>query len=384
MISDSKTKKLLFIVNTDWFFLSHRLPIAKEALNQGYEVHIATTISDKLIVLRNNGLIVYPLNLHRSNVRIISLALEFKEMLSIIRKVKPDIVHLVTIKPVLLGGIAARLASIPAVVFAVSGLGFVFINRGIPAIFRRQVISFLYHLAFRHKNKRVIFQNTDDQSILSNLSKLSLSESVLIAGSGVDLSVYDIQPPYSKGLPVVLFAARLLEDKGIREFVQAAKLVNSSGNCARFIIAGEPDLLNPATIKQQEFDQWQKEGVVELLGYCEDMIEVLALSSIVVLPSYREGFPKILIEAAACGRAVITTDVPGCRDAIEDGITGFMVPVRNSKALVEKICILLDNPLLCRKMGKAGRSRAEEVFDVNKVVDKHIKIYAELLREVKT
>ena len=384
MISDSKTKKLLFIVNTDWFFLSHRLPIAKEALNQGYEVHIATTISDKLIVLRNNGLIVHPLNLHRSNVRIISLALEFKEMFSIIRKVKPDIVHLVTIKPVLLGGIAARLASIPAVLFAVSGLGFVFINRGISAKFRRQAISFLYHFAFRHKNKRVIFQNTDDQSILSNLSKLSLSESVLIAGSGVDLSVYDIQPPYSKGLPVVLFAARLLEDKGIREFVQAAKHVNSSGNRARFIIAGEPDLYNPATIKQQEFDQWQKEGVVELLGYCEDMIEVLALSSIVVLPSYREGFPKILIEAAACGRAVITTDVPGCRDAIEDGLTGFLVPVRNSEALAEKIRILLNNPLLCRKMGKAGRSRAEEVFDINKVVAKHIEIYAELLGRVKT
>ena len=196
-------------------------------------------------------------------------------MLSIMRKVKPDIVHLVTIKPVLLGGIAARLASIPAILFAVSGLGFVFIDRGISAKFRRQAISLLYHFAFRHKNKRVIFQNTDDQSILSNLSKLSLSESVLIPGSGVDLSVYHNQP-YPKGLPVVLFAARLLEDKGIREFVQAAKLVNSSGNCARFIIAGEPDLLNPATIKQQEFDQWQKEGVVELLGYCEDMIEVLA------------------------------------------------------------------------------------------------------------
>ena len=383
MISDSKTKKLLFIVNIDWFFLSHRLPIAKEALNQGYEVHIATTISDKLIVLRNNGLIVHPLNLHRSNVKIFRLAAEFREILSIMRKVKPDVVHLVTIKPVLLGGIAARLASIPAVVFAVSGLGFVFIDKGVLSKFRRKAISFLYHFAFRHKNKRVIFQNTDDQSILSNLSKLSVSESVLIAGSGVDLSVYHNQP-YPKGLPVVLFAARLLEDKGIREFVQAAKLVNSSGNCARFIIAGEPDLLNPATIKQQEFDQWQKEGVVELLGYCEDMIEVLALSTIVVLPSYREGFPKILIEAAACGRAVITTDVPGCRDAIEDGITGFMVPVRNSKALAEKICILLDNPLLCRKMGKAGRDRAKEVFDVNKVVAKHIEIYAELLGRVKT
>ena len=383
MISDSKTKKLLFIVNTDWFFLSHRLPIAKEALNQGYEVHIATTISDKLIVLRNNGLIVHPLNLHRSNVKIFRLVSEFREILSIMRKVKPDVVHLVTIKPVLLGGIAARLASIPAALFAVSGLGFVFIDRGISAKFRRQAISLLYHFAFRHKNKRVIFQNTDDQSILSNLSKLSLSESVLIPGSGVDLSVYHNQP-YPKGLPVVLFAARLLEDKGIREFVQAAKLVNSSGNCARFIIAGEPDLLNPATIQQEEFDQWQKEGVVELLGYCEDMIEILALSTIVVLPSYREGFPKILIEAAACGRAIITTDVPGCRDAIEDGITGFLVPVRDYKALAEKIYNLLDNPLLCRKMGKAGRSRAEEVFDVNKVVAKHIEIYAELLGRVKT
>ena len=371
-------KKLLFIVNVDWFFLSHRFPIAVEAMKYGYEVHIATGITGKLNLLENSGLVVHPLNLHRSRVGITSFLSEFLEIFSIIRAVAPDIVHLVTIKPVLLGGIASRLAYVPAVVFAVSGLGFVFINKGLMALFRRKAISILYRLAFGHANKRVIFQNVDDKSTLASLSNISSNESVLIHGSGVDLSAYSMQP-LSDGLPIVLLAARLLEDKGVREFVRAAEFVNGSTPRARFVLVGEPDPLNPATVKQQELDQWKLNGAVEMWGYRDDMNTVLSSATVVVLPSYREGFPKVLIEAAACGRAVITTDVPGCRDAIEDGVTGLLVPVRDYEILANKISFLLDNPECCKKMGMAGRRRAEEMFDVKQVVAKHMHIYEELL-----
>jgi len=370
-------KRLLFIVNADWFFLSHRLPIAKEAINQGYEVHIATTITNNLNLLKENGLIVHPLKLHRSRTSLISIIAEFKEIFDIIRFVVPSIVHLVTIKPVLLGGIASRLLNIPAVVYAVSGLGYVFLKKGVISFFTRKVVIYLYRLAFRHKNKCVIFQNMDDQLSLTRLSFLSSNEVELINGSGVDLSVFT-QQPFNTGVPIIILAARLLKDKGVQEFVDAAKLVNHNNNRARFILVGEPDLHNPASLQQHELDHWESEGTIEIWGYREDMEKVISLSTIVVLPSYREGFPKILIEAAACGRPIVTTDVPGCRDAIEKDITGIIVPARDYVELARKISFLLDNPILCRKMGNAGRARAEKFYDINKVVKKHIKIYEDL------
>jgi len=376
-------KRILFVVNVDWFFISHRLPIAIEAIKCGYEVHIATTTTGSVDKLERNGLVVHPLHLHRSRSGLGVILSEFWEMLSVIRTVVPDIVHLVTIKPVLFGGVAARLVGVPAVVSAVSGLGFVFLSNGWGALLRRQVISLFYRLAFGHSNQKMIFQNIDDQDQLSKLVGLSENKEVLIHGSGVDLSAYSVRPMRSDGLPIVLLAARLLVDKGVREFVRAVEFVNGSTPRARFVLVGEPDPLNPATIQQQELDQWKLNGIVELWGYRDDMNTVFSSATVVVLPSYREGFPKVLIEAAACGRAVITTDVPGCRDAIEDGVTGLLVPVRDAEMLANKISFLLDNPECCEKMGKAGRKRAEEMFDVKQVVAKHMHIYEDLLCHTK-
>jgi len=376
-------QRLLFIVNVDWFFLSHRLPIAVEAVNQGYEVHIATTVTDKHSLLESTGMTVHPLNLHRSMSGIVPVIAEFMEILSLLRKVMPDIIHLITIKPVLLGGIAARMASVPAVVSAISGLGFVFVKSGVFAGVRRKVISFLYHLALGHPNQKVIFQNVDDQYQLSKLAVFSKERTILIHGSGVDLSLYNMQP-LPEGVPTILLAARLLGDKGVREFVHAAELVNSSELRARFVLVGEVDPLNPASIQQSELDSWEEDGVVELWGYRDDMAQVLSSATIVVLPSYREGFPKVLIESAACGRTVVTTDVPGCRDAIEDGVTGLLVPVRNADAIANAVLALLEDPDLCRAMGAAGRKRAEEMFDVKQVVVEHMGIYEELLCNSKT
>ena len=227
----------------------------------------------------------------------------------------------------------------------------------------------------------MIFQNDSDQSTLTKLSLLSSNEVELINGSGVDLSVFT-QQSFDSGVPVIILAARLLKDKGVKEFVEAAKLVNINNNRARFALVGEPDFDNPASIQRYELENWKNERIIELWGHREDMEKVIPLSTIVVLPSYREGFPKILIEAAACGRPVVTTDVPGCRDAIEKDITGIIVPVRDYIELAKKISFLLDNPTISRKMGNAGRLRAEEFFDINKVVEKHMKIYEDLLNRL--
>jgi len=370
-------KKLLFLVNVDWFFVSHRLPIAIEAKKQGYEVHIATSITDKLDVLHSHGFIVHPLTIGRSSTGIISEMLTFKNILRIFKKVRPHIVHLVTIKPVLLGGIAARLAGIPAVVAAISGLGFVFIAKGRKAAIFRSLVSILYRLALGKRNLKVICQNPDDRETLARVVDLSSSKVVMIPGSGVDLSAYAVKP-LPQGIPVVVMAARLLFDKGVHEYVAAARLLKQRGVEARFLLAGEPDYGNPASVNDIDISVWQNEGLIELLGYCDDIYSLFARSFIIVLPSYREGFPKVLIEAAACGRAVVTTDVPGCRDAIESGKTGLLVPVQDSIALAGAIQSLIDDPELCYSMGRAGRDLAEREFAIEKIVDEHLKIYKEL------
>ena len=372
-----KPRKLLFVVNLDSFFISHRLPIALEAQRQGYQVHLATKITNKYEELNNLGISIHPLTMSRSSTNLLSLWFTLHELWVLFRKVKPDIVHLVTIKPILLGGLVARFSKVPAVVAAVSGLGFIFIAKGIKASFRRQLVGFLYKIVFNHGNIKIIFQNQDDWNTLANWANLPNRKIRIIPGSGVNLDQFQ-----KTSLPVdsnlVILAARLLKDKGVLEFIEAAILLKQQGVSARFCLVGSTDKNNPASMSDDELIQWQNTGAIELWGHSTDMREVLRKASIVVLPSYREGLPKILIEAAACGRPVITTNVPGCRDAIIPNVSGLLVPVQDSVALAQAIRTLIDQPIICANMGDAGRLLAESKFNVNHVVAEHIKIYNEL------
>ena len=372
------SRTLLFVVNVDWFFLSHRLPIALEAMRQGYQVHIATGLTDRLNELQRNGLVVHPLALDRSSAGVRNAWRTMLQLWKIYKAVRPDVVHLVTIKPVLLGGLVARLAGVPAVVAAVSGLGFVFMARGAKAAVRRWLVGAVYRLALGHGNLKVIFQNADDLRSLAKVAHLPGAKVAMIRGSGVDL-VRFAQVPLPSGVPVVLLATRLLADKGVLEFVQAARLLKQRGCNARFVLVGTVDTANPTSFRDTDVLTWVDEGAVEWWGHRADMPQVLAASQLVVLPSYREGLPKVLIEAAACGRAVLTTEVPGCRDAIDPGITGVLVPVRNVVALANAMEALINDSVRCQVMGDAGRALAEKAFDVRQVVAAHLQIYQELI-----
>jgi glycosyltransferase involved in cell wall biosynthesis len=283
----------------------------------------------------------------------------------------------VTIKPVLIGGLAARLSPVGGVLYAVSGLGHVFVADGMLGKIRRKIVIAWYGFALGVRNKCIIFQNPDDRSEIESVAKLRQDQVVMIPGSGVDLSEYSITP-LQEGESVVLMASRLLSTKGVREYVAAAQLLSISGVKAKFWLVGDPDPANLASIQAHELNEWKKQGVVELLGQRSDIPELMAQAHIVVLPSYREGFPRVLIEAAACGRAVVTTDVPGCRDAIENGVTGLLVPSKDAHALAEAIRRLIQDRVLCNDMGLAGRKRAEKLFDVHAVVNKHLEIYRAL------
>jgi glycosyltransferase involved in cell wall biosynthesis len=371
--------RLLILVNDPTFFCSHRLPVALAAQAAGYEVHIATSAGPAVNSIVRAGFTHHVLPLSRSGLNPFKELLSFLMIFWLMLRLRPKLVHLVTIKPVLYGGLAARIARVPCVVAAVSGLGFIFIAHGVKAVVLRWLTGALYRVALGHDNLKVIFQNPDDQASLVKLAHIPGRKVELIRGSGVDLTQYShtTLPP---GLPVVLLAARLLADKGVREFVQAARLLKQRGSSARFCLVGTVDPANPTSLTDAELSQWASEGVVELWGHRSDMPQVLAAAQVVVLPSYYgEGLPKVLIEAAACGRAVVTTDHPGCRDAVDPGVSGVLVPVRDATALANALEGLINDPVRCLTMGNAGRSLAERAFDVQQVVAAHLRIYQELI-----
>ena len=368
------TKKLLFIINVDWFFISHRLPIALAAKKEGYAVHIACGITDKQEYLENLGLVVHPLNLSRGSTGIVQ---EFKSFIAIKKKLKsinPDIVHFVTIKPVLYGGIASRIIGIKNKVFAISGLGYVFTSDSFKTSILRAFIIQLYKIALGGRNSKVIVQNTNDRDILSKYKIIKKEQEILIRGSGVDLETY-VYREEPIGIPNVVMAARLLKDKGVLEFIEAAKILLHKGINAKFILYGDIDEHNPASLNTNELKHIKEESIIEVHGFVSNISEVFSKANIVVLPSYREGLPKVLIEAAACGRPVVTTDVPGCRDAIEVNKTGILVKVKDSQLLANAIKKLIENKNLRVDMGKAGRELAEKEFSIKKVINTHLDIY---------
>lgn len=372
-----KARRLLIVVNVDWFFLSHRLPVALGALQAGYEVHVATTLTQNSAALEAHGFVVHPLEVDRSGAGLPGLFKLFANLLRLFWAIRPDVLHLVTIKPVLVGGLAARCAPVHGVVYAISGLGHVFVAEGFFGRLRRLLVGAWYRLVLGARNMRIIFQNPDDCAAISSVASLAPQQVVMIPGSGVDLSQYPAMP-LQQGGAVVMMAARLLGTKGVREFVAAARQLRGRGLGARFWLVGEPDPANPASVTPDELQAWRQEAAVELLGHRSDIAQLMAQAHVVVLPSYREGLPKVLIEAAACGRAVITTNVSGCRDAVEAGVTAVLVPPKNAPALAEAIGQLLQNPAACAAMGQAGRLRAERLFDVRAVVAAHLDIYRAL------
>jgi glycosyltransferase involved in cell wall biosynthesis len=369
---------VLYVVNVDWFFLSHRLPLALAAKERGFEVHVATAVTDRAEVLKAHGLVVHELPLERSSLGVFGVGKTLIAMLRVFRTVRPDVAHLVTIKPVLLGGIVARLVRTPAVVYAVSGLGYVFGDNGIWARLAKVIVRRLYRIAFSLPNFMTIFQNENDQRALVVLSGLDEKNSVVIRGSGILVSACpDIPEP--DGTPVVAMACRLLRDKGVFEFASAARLLSRKGVVARYWLIGDRDPDNLASLSSPEVDALREEGIVELLGFRSDVPSLYSRAHIVVLPSYREGLPKALVEAAACARPVVTTDVPGCRDAIEPGLTGLLVPPRDATALADALETLLRDKGMRERFGAAGRRLAESEFDIAKIVDAHFRIYDKLL-----
>lgn len=368
-------KKLLFIVNTPEFFISHRLPIALEARNNGYQVLVATGEGRAAAQIIEHGFKHYRVEVSRSNQNPVGELKAFFQIVTLLAKIKPDVLHLVTIKPVLYGGVAARFLRINGVVAAVSGLGSVFVSETFLGEIRKEIVIWLYRLALNHKRVITIFQNENDRDTLLECGAVNKHRFKMIRGSGVNLNEFSYFPESNK-TPIVTMAARLLKEKGVYDFFYAAKVLKRRGLDVTFQLVGSVDPGNPSSITVKELDDWKMSGLIDILGFRSDIASLYTNSNIVCLPSfYGEGLPKTLIEAAACGRAVITTDMPGCRDAVIPNVTGLLVPAKEPEILAGAIQKLIEDRELRISLGVSGRKFAEEVFDIKCIVNQHLEIY---------
>jgi glycosyltransferase involved in cell wall biosynthesis len=327
-------------------------------------------------VIRAAGLRLIPFENVRSGLNPLREVHTLCRLIRLYRRERPDVVNHVAMKPVLYGSIAARLARVPVVVNAVAGMGWLFTSHDGVA---RWLTSGVRRALGRLLSTGVaLVQNPDDARLLA---QFGVPETRIrrIAGSGVDLARFAPVPP-PRTVPVVVFAARLLRDKGTSEFVAAARLLRQRGVEARFVLAGERDPLNPSTVSARDVDGWVREGVVESLGWVSDMPALLAGCHIVCLPSHREGLPKSLIEAAAAGRPIVTTDVPGCRDVVRHEDNGLVVPARDARALADAMQRLIEDAALRAQMGARGRVRAEQEFGLDAVIHQTLALYREARR----
>lgn len=373
--------KVLLFANTDWYLYNFRLALAKAIRQLGIEVVLASPPGDYGPRLQAEGFRWIPVPMNRRSLNPWSEVKLILALASIYRSEKPDLVHHFTIKSVVYGSIAARLAGVAHRVNAITGLGHVFISKSIRARLLRPMVRLLIRFALFAPKGRLILQNGDDRDLFLENKLVDASQIRIIRGSGVNTSRFvQLDRNDNSGGPLrVLLATRLLWEKGVGEYVEAARLLKNEFSHIEFLMAGSPDDGNPASVPSETINGWASEGTIIPLGHMDDMASLLSKVDVVVLPSYREGTPRILLEAAASGLPLVSTDVPGCREIVASNVNGLLVPAKDSKALAEAIKYLVDNPEERVRMGLAGRKKVLEEFDERIVIQSTLGVYRELL-----
>ena len=376
--------KFIFFANTDWYLYNFRLPIALELRSRGHEVVMLSPPGEFGARFAEHDIRWLTVAMDRASLNPLREAWTLRLLTRTIRDERPDLLHNFTVKCAVYGALAARLAKVPAVVNAVAGMGYVFTSDQHKARMLRPLVKLLMRGTLAGGHSRLILQNPDDAEAFAAQRLVPSQRIRLIRSSGVDTRRFCPLPMDALAAPRplrVLLAARLLWDKGIREYVQAATLVRAQGRTIEFLLAGMPDSGNPASVTHAEVEQWQRDGLVNWLGHVEDMPALLRSVDVMALPSYyREGVPRSLIEGAASGLALVTTDLPGCREVVsEHGVDGLHAEPRNAQALADRLAVLDDDRALLRRLGKRARGKALEHFDERLVIQKTIDVYDELL-----
>lgn len=371
-------KRILFLSAKDGYFFSHRLELALRVQAAGYDVKLVAPRGAYRERIVAAGIRVLDIPMDRQGKNPLADLRTVQALTTVYRRERPDLVHHVAIKPILYGSLAARLAGVPYVVNAMAGMGYVFLSQQLLSRMIRPGVKLSFRMLVNAENARVILQNPDDVERWVRWGVMRRDRIALIRGAGVDIEQFR-PTPEPAGDPVAIVPARFLFDKGIGEFVQAARILRKSGVKARFVLLGEPDRKNPEAIDDATLRRWREEGAVEVWPWRDDVHVALAASHVVCLPSYGEGLPKTLLEAAAAGRPIVTTDVPGCREVVRQNDNGLLVPARDASALAAALGTLLADGAMRARMGARGRQRAVAEFSSAQVAEQTLALYESLL-----
>lgn len=361
--------KLAIFVTEDWYFCLHWLPIAKAAQESGFDVAVITRVSEHGHIIEDAGLTLVPFEISRKSVNPFSELATIRRLVALYKRHSFDMLQHIAVKPVLYGSIAAKIVGIKRVVNTFAGLGWIFTAQTLLAKSLKLIVS--NTLSYYLCNSKFIVQNHDDCQLLKSLG---IEDITVIRGTGVDTKKFHPEEEPS-GLVTIILPARMLWDKGIKEFVEAAQMLKNNGSKACFVLVGSSDPGNPAAASEQQLAKWNEEGIVEWWGPQGNMPEIYKKAHIVCLPSYREGLPTVLTEAAASGRPIVTTDAVGCREVVRHAVNGYIVPVRDSAKLAAALQILIERPDLRKEMGENGRNMAVDTFSVDRIMDETISIY---------
>lgn len=370
--------KILFLVTEDWFFCSHFIERAVAARQVGYEVVVLTRIGEDAQRIRDAGLRLIPLRINRRSLNPLSALQTFLQIFRVYRSERPDLVHQFALKPILLGSLAARLLRIRGVINAVVGMGYAFTSDKTQMRMLRPFLTWAIAKLICPPGSRVVFENAEDLQAFVEDGYVRAGQAVLIRGAGVDPALYPAALP-ERSPPMIVLVARMLWDKGVGEFAEAARIVRDQGVRARFVLIGGRDELNRAAIPEATLQQWQDEGILEWLGHRRDVPALLGQAQIACLPSYREGFPRALLEAMAAGLPCIATDVVGCREAVRHEDNGLLVRAGDAQSLAAAFVRLIGDPDLRRRLGARGRQRVEAEFSTRLVVERTLALYKDVL-----
>lgn len=373
-----KQKTLLFLVTEDWYFCSHRLALAKAAQQTGWDVSVLTRVNKHADVIRSSGCNLFSLDMVRGGL---NPFLEFKTLTQIwrsYRQLKSDLVHHIALKPILYGGVVAVFLPKLKVVNLLAGLGSVFSAQTYTAVILRPVVKCLIKRLLRREKTITVVQNQEDYDFLRFEIKVPEAKLRLIKGSGVDIERFCPAKNHHSTVRVAL-VSRLLWEKGVGEFVEAVKFLKQKGLRFDAFLVGDLDKENMRSVSLRQLELWCQQGQIEWLGAIEEVAKFWQNTDIAVLPSYREGLPKSLLEAAACGLPIVTTDTSGCREIVQDGVNGFLVPVRSIDELQHAMETLILNPELRQTMGQLGREKVEREFSEALIVSQTLAVYEEML-----
>ena len=354
-------KRVLFVITEDWALISHRLHLAEAAIKRGYEVGVLTRVTNYRDMLESRGLRVFHWRLERRSLNPINEILSVIQLWKILSSFRPAIIHAVAQKPAIYAGLARKLSKQVRFVAALGGVGFIFNAKSLKARMLRPLVKFFLRFSLHGRSTILVLQNMDNIQTITNLNIMSETRIRLVRGAGVEIEKFR-PSPLPAGVPVIILPARMLWDKGVGEFVRVAKRIKERGINARFVLVGDIDSHNPASVTQWQIEQWVAQGAVEQAGRCDDMDLIYRRASIVCLPSYNEGLPKVLLEAASCARPSVAFDVPGCREIVRDGLNGFLVGFGDETALETAIVTLINDRSLCAEMGAKGRKIVEQEF----------------------